>query len=81
MLPPGAPTDVYQLAALVYQALTGRPPGPDPAPPSVLRPALSAAVDDVVLPALRQEQERRTPLRRWCAELGGLAGAAVAIGP
>jgi hypothetical protein len=37
-------------------------------------------VDDVVLPALRVEPDRRPPVHQLCGALGGLVGAAVVIG-
>jgi hypothetical protein len=79
LCPPGPPTDVYQLAAVVYHALTGNLAGAEPVPPSLLRPSLSSAVDEVLLPALHVESDRRPPVRQLCGALGRLVGAAVVI--
>lgn len=79
LCPPGPPTDVYQLAAVVYHALTGNLAGAEPVPPSLLRPSLSSAVDEALLPALHVESDRRPPVRELCGTLGRLVGAAVVI--
>lgn len=68
-------SDLYQLGGVLHYALTGAPPfrsedpldtmrahvEDSPAPPSLLRPGLSAAVDRIVLRALRKDQEQRFP--------------------
>jgi serine/threonine protein kinase len=49
-------SDVYAVAALVYYVLTGQPPDADPArlkPPRELRPAVPAALERVLLRALK----------------------------
>jgi serine/threonine protein kinase len=52
---PGDPTsDVYTVAAIVYYALTGREPAlTEPEGPRTLRPAIPAAVERVLMRALR----------------------------
>jgi len=66
-------TDIYQLGAVVYQMLTGRPPytggqasithevldGNDPAPPSSLRDVVPETIDDIVLQALSLNKSNR----------------------
>jgi serine/threonine protein kinase len=58
---PGEPaSDVYTAAALVYFALTGREPDPvELTPPRALRPAIPAAVERVLLRALRHTPRER----------------------
>src|SRR6266545_1472296 len=49
-------SDVYAVAAIVYYALTGQEPNPDPTkiePPRRLRPAVPAALERVLLRALQ----------------------------
>jgi cold shock CspA family protein len=65
-------TDIYQVGAVVYEALTGRPPfegsgvavmhsilDEEPDPPTTVDPALPAAVDDILLRALATEKADR----------------------
>ncbi|SHN74586.1 serine/threonine protein kinase [Geodermatophilus obscurus] len=82
--PPDARADVYSLACLLFELLTGRRPFPpgDPArtmaahlhevppAPSSLRPELPAALDEAVLRGLAKDPERR-----W-QRAGNLADAA-----
>jgi len=58
---PGDPTsDVYTVAAIVYYALTGREPDPaELAAPRTLRPAIPAAVERVLMRALRSVPKER----------------------
>ena len=57
---PGDPSsDVYAVAALVYYALTGREPEPELTAPRALRPAIPAAVERVLVRALRPIPKER----------------------
>jgi tetratricopeptide (TPR) repeat protein len=76
----GPAGDVWLLGALLYHLLTGtRPVGPDPEPPSAVRPDLDPALDAVCRKALATDPARRYArmsefaevLGRWLA--GGLS--------
>jgi hypothetical protein len=56
---PGPATDVYQMAAIVYHLATGEPPGRDPLPPGLLRPALAGELEEPILAALSVDPRRR----------------------
>ncbi|MGB3441902.1 MAG: serine/threonine-protein kinase [Actinophytocola sp.] len=81
--------DVYSLACLLFQCLTGTPPFPDenalalmhahvdrvPPRPSAHRPGLSPAFDDVIATGMAKRPEQRFPS---AGELAAAAGRALA---
>ncbi|MCO7222469.1 serine/threonine-protein kinase [Klenkia sp. PcliD-1-E] len=84
-----AATDVYSLACVLFEALTGRRPFPPgdavsqmyshvnaaPPPPSQLRPGLPQILDGVVLRGLAKD-----PAQRWTSAGGMAAAARAALG-
>jgi len=93
----GAPSDVYSLGAVLYEALSGRPPFPgntmaeivarslarDPEPPRRLNPRVPLDLETVCLKALEKEPARRYPTaRELAADLTRwLAGEAIEARP
>ncbi|MCI0459157.1 MAG: protein kinase [Gemmataceae bacterium] len=88
----GPPADLYSLAVVLYQMLTGRRPfeGPPltvlhrivhehPPPPSQFRPGLPDAVEGAILRAMRKDPSERFPdARAFAAALAPVLGAAPA---
>ncbi len=84
-----AATDVYSLACVLFEALTGRRPFPpgdavtqmyahvntSPPPPSQVRPGLPQVLDGVVLRGLAKD-----PAERWTSAGGMAAAARAALG-
>jgi hypothetical protein len=69
VIPPAPPTDVFQLAAIVFHLATGQPAGIKPPPPSALRPGLKAELDGPLLGALAVDPARRPKLSVLMAQL------------
>ncbi|MER6310394.1 protein kinase, partial [Streptomyces sp. NPDC001657] len=84
-------TDLYAVACLLHELLTGRPPytgdspfsvmhqhlAADPVPPSRLRPELPPALDAVIVRALHKDRDGRYPsAAAMCAALTAAAAPA-----
>jgi serine/threonine-protein kinase len=84
--------DVYAMGAMLYEMLTGQPPFPgddpfvvgsarlvgDPPAPRTLNPAISPAVEEIVLRALRRDPAERYPsAEAMLADLEDPAGVAL----
>ncbi|MFI1567087.1 protein kinase [Streptomyces sp. NPDC020490] len=92
-------TDLYAVGCLLYELVTGRPPftgespfsvmhqhlAAEPVAPSCLRPELPAAMDTVILRALRKSRDDRFPdaaaMRVSLAEAALVAPASVSPSP
>ncbi|MGE0711215.1 MAG: protein kinase [Planctomycetota bacterium] len=96
-LPAGTPADVYGLGAVLYEALTGRPPftaptrinliamvlSQDPEPPRARRPELHSDVETICLKAMEKDPQRRYAGAAQLADDAArwLAGEAIAARP